>query len=71
MATGRPEPLDRCLSVAGAERRRADHTFWVERTLAMLDGYSIAVVTGAPVGREQVLSVLCAHATSWGAADSG
>lgn len=44
--------LERCL---GARRARSAATAaWVDGTLAMLDGFSIAVVTGAPVERDAV-----------------
>jgi AcrR family transcriptional regulator len=41
--------------------RSAATATWVEGTLAMLDGFSVAVVTGAPVAREDVLRTLAAR----------
>lgn len=50
--------LDRCLRDAHPDRVRS----WIDRTLAMLDGFSLAVATGAPVERAHVLDLLAAHA---------
>jgi AcrR family transcriptional regulator len=41
--------------------RSAATATWVEGTLAMLDGFSVAVVTGAPVAREDVLRTVAAR----------
>jgi AcrR family transcriptional regulator len=42
--------------------RSATTASWVEGTLAMLDGFSIALVTGAPVDRDALLRTVTARA---------
>lgn len=56
--------LERCLGAEAASSPEV--AVWVDGTLAMLDGFSIAVVTGAPVDRDAARRILVDRAGQLG-----